>query len=98
MNNKWLENVGQQLACPKVVHARKAKATYMLPMGYVDWIGKYMNMKGRTKTVFLPIFFVLATKTMYQVLNMAGTRTETTNAVTRLDINTLWGGNIAKIE
>ena len=70
----------------------------MLPMGYVDWIGKYMNMKGRTKTVFLPIFFVLATKTMYQVLNMAGTRTETTNAVTRLDINTLWGGNIAKIE
>ena len=52
LNNKWLENVGQQLACPKVVHARKAKATFMLPMGYVDWIGKYMNMKGRAKTVF----------------------------------------------
>ena len=52
LNNKWLENVGQQLACPKVVHVRKAKATYMLPMGYVDWIGKYMNMKGRAKTVF----------------------------------------------
>ena len=27
LNNKWLENVGQQLACPKVVLSRKAKAT-----------------------------------------------------------------------
>ena len=89
MNNKWLENVGQQLACPKVVHARKAKATYMLPMGYVDRIGKYMNMKGWAEIVFLPIFFVLATNTMYQVLNMADTSAETTNAVTRLEINTL---------
>ena len=59
LNNKWLENVGQQLACPKVVHARKAKATYMLPMGYVDRIGKYMNMKGWAEIVFLPIFLCL---------------------------------------
>ena len=27
LNNKWLENGGQQLACPKVVLSRKAKAT-----------------------------------------------------------------------